>query len=412
MQPLFGILPKCRHYRQCISLSDHDWLALGTLRVFQEHSSGRAFLQHLQAHCGEPPSCSLFFENLKSPRRFALCAEANALLRAAAANLLPDAFAAYPELGGFGIFAGDGSYFEAACHDPSRLSSSGDMVKYPTGHFFGMDLRTMALVHLTVADQIERKREHDLRALKRMNPEDLRQGAPAGHKVLWAWDRAITDFVLWHRLKHTCGIYFITRQKDNFAAMPCGLRDFDASLPVNHGICSDELVGHGTSSMAIRRITFLDPLSGKTYLFLTNEMTLPPGLLALIYKMRWDIEKSFDQAKNKFDEKKSWASSATAKAMQAHFLCLAHNLALLQEHKLEREEGITNVAETMRKIRRLEEDRQTVLGKGLELPPALQTLQRFTQRSVKFIRWLRMFLFLPAPWERMLTVLRRLYATT
>jgi hypothetical protein len=97
--------------------------------------------------------------------------------------------------------------------------------------------------------------------------------------------------------------------------------------------------------------------------------------------------------------------------MQAQFLCMAHNLALLQEHKLEREEGITNVAETRRKIRRLEEDRQTVLGKGLELPPALQSLQRFTQRSVKFIRWLRMFLFLPAPWERMLAVLRRLYAT-
>lgn len=412
LQPLFGLLPDCRHTRECKTFSDQDWLTLGTLRVFQESPSGRGFLQQLLPHCAQAPSLSLFFENLKSTRRLALCAEANALLRQRIASQLPDALAKYPELAGFGVFAGDGSYFAAACHDSSRDSSSGTPVKYPTGHFFAMDLRTMALAHLIVADQIERKREHDLRALKRLDPEQLRQGTPSGRKVLWAWDRAITDFRLWHHLKQTRGIYFITRQKDNFAPMPCGLRQFDARLPVNHGIRSDELVGHGSSSVAIRRITFLDPLSGKTYLFLTNEMTLPPGLLALIYKMRWDIEKAFDQAKNKFGEKKSWASSATAKAMQAHFLCLAHNLALLQEHQLARQEGITNVAEHSRKSRRLAADRKNVHEAGAQCPPALQSLQRFTQRSLKFIRWLRMFLFLPAPWERMLAILRRLYATT
>ena len=46
-----------------------------------------------------------------------------------------------------------------------------------------------------------------------------------------------------------------------------------------------------------------------------------------------------------------------------------------------------------------------------QLPDALQSSQRFTRRSVKFIRWLRMFLFLPVPWERMPAVLRQLYAT-
>jgi len=28
-------------------------------------------------------------------------------------------------------------------------------------------------------------------------------------------------------------------------------------------------------------------------------MTLPPGILALIYKQRWDIEKVFDEFKSK-----------------------------------------------------------------------------------------------------------------
>jgi hypothetical protein len=45
----------------------------------------------------------------------------------------------------------------------------------------------------------------------------------------------------------------------------------------------------------------------------------------------------------------------------------------------------------------------------MKLPPALQSLQRVTQRGIKFIRWLRMFLFSPAPWCHMLATLRRLY---
>jgi len=48
-------------------------------------------------------------------------------------------------------------------------------------------------------------------------------------------------------------------------------------------------------------------------------MTIPPGLIARIYKMRWDIEKVYDEMKNKLDEQKAWASTPTAKTMQAHF---------------------------------------------------------------------------------------------
>ena len=42
-------------------------------------------------------------------------------------------------------------------------------------------------------------------------------------------------------------------------------------------------------------------------------MTLPPGLLAFIYKKRWDIEKVFDQFKNKLMENKAWEKSGNAK---------------------------------------------------------------------------------------------------
>ena len=409
LQPLRDVLARCRKIRACKSLPDQQWLTLGTLRVLLEYVSGRAFLQHLLPHLTGVPSLPLFFENLKSARRLGLCAEANARLRDELTATLPDALADYPQLDGFGIFAGDGTCLKAACHDTAQSSRCGD-TKYATGHFFGMDMRTQAMLHLAVADQDERKREHDIRALKRIDPADLRQGTPKGRKVLWAWDRAITDFALWHKLKQGHGIYFITRQKENFAGMNCGDIPFEMQAKINNGVLRDEQVGGG--GVTIRRITFHDPLSGNTYQFLTNEMTLPPGLLALVYKMRWDIEKSFDQAKNKFGEKKSWASSATAKAMQAQFLCIAHNLALMQEHKLSKDEGITNVAEIKRKQKRLDGECKELKAKGISLPLALQSLQRVTQRSVKFIRWLRMFLFLQTPWQSMIDVLRKLYATS
>ena len=45
------------------------------------------------------------------------------------------------------------------------------------------------------------------------------------------------------------------------------------------------------------KVTNTDSPIGKIYSFVTNEMTLPPGLLAYIYKKRWDLEKVFDEMK-------------------------------------------------------------------------------------------------------------------
>jgi hypothetical protein len=58
----------------------------------------------------------------------------------------------------FYIYAGDGHYHAAAVHD---VKKSGK--KYPTQHFYSVDLRTHALRHLTLADTSGiRKREHDI----------------------------------------------------------------------------------------------------------------------------------------------------------------------------------------------------------------------------------------------------------
>ena len=92
----------------------------------------------------------------------------------------------------------------------------------------------------------------------------------------------------------------------------------------------------------LRKIVYIEPSTGRRFVFLTNQMTLPPGLIAFIYKKRWDIEKVFDQFKNKLMESKAWAKSLIAKCTQAQFMVLTHNLTLMLERKLESEKGICN----------------------------------------------------------------------
>jgi hypothetical protein len=111
-------------------------------------------------------------------------------------------------------------------------------------------------------------------------------------------------------------------------------------------------------------VTYQDPETGTTYVFITNlPTTIGPGLIALLYKHRWDIEKVFDEFKNKLAETKAWATTPTAKTCQARLLCLAHNAMLRMEQTITQETGITNQAETKRRAKRLAKRDEESKGK-------------------------------------------------
>ena len=406
--PLLDLLATCAHRRHCPELPDSDWLRLGVQRCLQPQASGRGFLQTLAAVAAPcRPENSHFFESLKSQRRLALCAEINARLCAHARSVLPDALAAFPALNNFDVHAGDGHFHAHAAHDPT--DSKG--VRLAVGHLYSRNLRSGCLSHLTVNDQLARKKEHDMRALKRLEIAALRQGAPKGRKVLYIWDRAGIDFKQWHKWKQGSGIYMLSRTKTNLKLLPCGDLVFDSSNEINAGVLRDELVGTATSGLMVRRITFHDVVAGRDFEFLTNvlESTVPPGVLAQLYRMRWEIEKSFDEIKNKLGEKKAWATSATAKSMQAQFICLSVNLLQLIEHELG-EQGIRNVPEEQRRAARLKQACEVATKAKSVLPKTLRLMQQITQHSVKLIRWVASQLWSSIPWEQACAVLRGLYA--
>jgi hypothetical protein len=398
--PLKTNLQSAVHLRHCPSLSDERWLSCGIKRVLGTYRSGRDFLQSLGAI-----GLSHFFETLKSGRRLELVSEVSAALAANATELLPDALAEYKELDKFEVFAGDGHYHEHACHDVRNGSS-----KRAIAHFFALNLRSHTLGYLSLHDLEGRKKEHDMHMLKRLDVATLRQGTPTGKKVIWVWDKAGIDFRIWWKWKENNGIYFISLAKENMNLIPCGDKNYDRNDPINTGVISDRLVGT-SSGVMMREVVFEDIADGQVYRYITSEMTLPPGLIALLYKMRWNIEKVFDQTKTKLAEKKAWASSDNAKAMQAHFLCLAHNALLLYEHTLVAEHGIEYHAENRRREKRHENKLARMRQKGCHHGGIYQIIPAATQRPLKFIRWLRACLQSGASHAQALPQLQTLYAS-
>ena len=99
----------------------------------------------------------------------------------------------------------------------------------------------------------------------------------------------------------------VTRTKANLAVRQLRALDWDNKDPRNQGVISDERVWFGEPG-EFRRITYQDPETGEIYEFLTTEFHLPPGLIAQLYRLRWDIEKFFDVCENLLNEKRAWGS--------------------------------------------------------------------------------------------------------
>jgi hypothetical protein len=225
-------------------------------------------------------------------------------------------------------------------------------------------------------------------ALKRIKPKGLRQGVPQGKRVLIIYDKAGIDFGYWKRCRQECAVYFLSRVKENMVFDWIASVPWDRSDPRNHGVTEDRRVltreGH-----LLRIVYYTDPQTGEKYEFLTNELDLPAGVIVELYRRRWEAEKVFDEIKNKLGEKKAWATSLVAKEAQAQLVAITHNLLLTYEQTLEAEHGVTNRAEDKRRAKRTKGAAKRCAEAGQPLSALVVRARRATQRSVKFVRWVR-----------------------
>ena len=112
--------------------------------------------------------------------------------------------------------------------------------------------------------------------------------------AFYAMDRAYVDFKRLYRFV-LAGAFFVTRAKANMQASRLESRPVDAST----GVRSDQVIWLSLRKSIehypdrLRRISYRDPESGKTLVFLTNNFDLPALAIAQLYKSRWRVELFF-----------------------------------------------------------------------------------------------------------------------
>lgn len=388
--------------RPCPEFPDETWIAMGVQRVLEATESGRAFLQEHGLRFENAPRHDNYFASLRSPRRREVAREVSQYILLQARSRVTDRLAGIAELAGYACFAADGHWHKGAVHDPKHEDR-----KMAVGHFYALDLRTHTLRHLAAGQGLH---ENDMSALKRIKPRGLRQEVPQGTRVLIVYDKAGIDFDYWDRCRRECAVYFLSRVKENMTFEWIADYPWDKSDARNHGIFLDCKV-RSRHGHVLRLVMHQDALSGEVYEFLTNEPDLPPGVVAELYRRRWETEKVFDEIKNKLGQKKAWGSTLQAKETQALLIAITHNLLLCYEQDLEQRYELENTAEDQRRHRRMQAAKRTGAKIGWPLPALVLQARRASQRSVKFIRWLRHALREKLTEAAAVSRLRQLYAS-
>ena len=192
-----------------------------------------------------------------------------------------------------------------------------------------LDLRGSipSFIHITEG------KTHDVTALDELLVE------PGAFYVM---DRGYIDFGRLYAIAQS-GAFFVVRAKRNLAYARRGSRPVDKTT----GLRSDQtivLTGPKTSQeypAPLRRISSVDAETGKRFVFLTNNFTLPALTIAQLYKCRWQVELFFKWIKQYLRIKAFYGTSANAVKTQIWIAISIYVLVaiLKKELKLDRSLG-------------------------------------------------------------------------
>jgi hypothetical protein len=185
-----------------------------------------------------------------------------------------------------------------------------------------IDVKTSipCFVHITDATV------HDVNGL------DLLKYENGGFYVL---DRGYLDFKRLFNV-HSNGAYFITRARKRFAFN----RISSKKVKKKKGILCDQTIDlqnfypRARYPIPFRRIRFYDKETDKRFVFLTNNFTLPPDEIALLYKYRWKIELFFKWIKQHLKVKSFWGTTENAVRIQIYSAIIAYTLIVVLKNKL------------------------------------------------------------------------------
>jgi transposase len=168
---------------------------------------------------------------------------------------------------------------------------------------------------------------HDVHALDLL---ELEAGA------IYVMDRGYVDFARLHAL-HLAGAFFVTRAKSNMNAHRVYSTPTDRTIGI---ICDQRIALDGFYTQQdypaqLRRVRFNDPETGKTLIFLTNQMTLPAATICALYKSRWQVELFFKWIKQHLRIKRFFGTSENAVKTQIWIAVSVYVLVAIVKKKLQ-----------------------------------------------------------------------------
>ena len=190
---------------------------------------------------------------------------------------------------------------------------------------YDIETQIPTFFHITPA------RIHDTRAM---------DAIPYEENSFYIFDRAYNDFGRLFTINGV-GAYFVVRGKKNNDFKPMRWK---RRLPA--GVMSDA-VGYmdGQLTMSkypekIRRILYLDPESGRTFIFFTNALDISPLKIAELYHNRWQIELFFKWLKQHLKVKKFWGVSENAVRIQIYTAVTAYCMMAIVQKKMDVQRSI------------------------------------------------------------------------
>jgi hypothetical protein len=290
------------------SLPVDDFIALGCLRQILSINTLREQIQHL-FHLNEtatrtPVARSTWSDALGSHKRLAILREAMQGLIKNNIDYLPDRYENISALDNRPVYALDVTYQTESTHFyPMHPSQGGD--DNQKGHLLlhTYDMRRGVPVDVGVDT-------HSIGEMRFVKERWECSYWAKQKNALYVVDRAFVDFRYWDIRKKEVGATVISRMKENFKYEVLKTRKISDTME-NEGILGDFEIAPKSSKQTWRLIRFEAPC-GTIYEYLSNDLTLEPGLIAFLYYRRWDEEKYFDAYKNDMASSKAWGKSAVS----------------------------------------------------------------------------------------------------
>jgi len=166
--------------------------------------------------------------------------------------------------------------------------------------------------------------------------------------TFYVMDRGYVDFRRLYGFV-LAGAFFVTRSKTHLKFNRLESRPVDAAS----GVRSDQIVWlRNPASIQnypdkLRRIHYVDPDTGKSLVFLTNNLELPALTIALLYKSRWKVELFFKWIKQHLRIKHFYGTSDNAVKTQIWISICVYVLVALVKKQLESERSLYSILQIL-----------------------------------------------------------------